>query len=98
MGFAHPDITVRPMTRPCPVAYIGRDDFRMLVNDLSEALGPIRVVGTTLSTRGRNRHRHRCSTGPRLRAGREQQRFVCEFTFRGGLVYTFDSHTAPKSA
>ena len=99
MSFVHPDITVRPMTRPGRVAYIGRDDFRLLVKDLRQALGPIRVRwddvtehedGTVTATGAQLVHVYGQE--------REQQRFVCEFTFRDGLIYTFDSYPPPKFA
>jgi hypothetical protein len=99
VSFAHPDITVRPMTRPGLEAYIGRDEFRLLAQDLRQALGPVRVRWTDVTEHPDGTV---TATGAQLVEvyghERVQQRFSCEFTFRDGLVYTFDSYPAPEPA
>jgi hypothetical protein len=98
LTFAHPDITVRPMTRPGRAAYIGRDDFRLLVTDLKRALGPVRVRWDRVTE---HEDGTVSATGTQLvrvyGKEQEQQRFLCEFTFRDGLLFTFDSFPAPTS-
>jgi hypothetical protein len=99
LTFVHPQITVRPMTRPGRGAYIGHDDFRLLVTDLRRALGPVRVRWDDVTE-----HDDGTVTANGAQLVRvygeeqEQQRFRCEFTFRDGLLFTFDSYpAAPKS-
>jgi hypothetical protein len=98
LDFVHPQITVRPMTRPGRVAYIGHDDFRLLVTDLRRALGPVRVRWDDVTEHDDGTV---TATGAQLVRvyGKEQEqpRFWCEFTFRDGLLFTFDSYPAPKS-
>lgn len=99
LTFVHPDITVRPMTRPGRVVYHGHDDFRLLMTDLKRALGPVRV---RLEDVTEHEDGTVTAIGSQLIRvyGKERvaQQFRCEFTFRDGLLFTFDSYPAPKSA
>jgi hypothetical protein len=68
------------------------------VTDLKRALGPVRVRWDQVTE---HEDGTVSATGTQLvrvyGKEQEQQRFLCEFTFRDGLLFTFDSFPAPKS-